>query len=70
MSLEWNDKRTEDRGYRSKCGKYSVCSITIDGHERWEAWKMVPGGAWFRPIAINLASETAAREQCEMESAR
>lgn len=61
MKLEWQDMRTDERGYRSTCNRYSVCAITIDGIEHWETWKLAPGGPWFRPLKSGLADETEAR---------
>jgi len=68
MTLQWDDKRTDERGYRSTCRRYSVCSITTDGVETWEAWKMVPGGAWFAPLVNGLATEDAARAAAEADA--
>ena len=68
MTLEWQDKRTDERGYKSTCNRYSVCSITNNGVETWEAWKMVPGGAWFAPLATNLPNESEARKAAEADA--
>lgn len=67
MQLEWQNKRTDERGYRSTCNRYSVSSINVDGTERWEAWKLVPGGNWFAPLAMNLPDENAARAAAQTD---
>ncbi len=68
MPLEWQNKRTDERGYRSVCNRYSVNSIGEGKHERWEAWRMVPGGAWFAPIVVGLMSEAEARAAAESDA--
>lgn len=67
MTLEWTDPRTDERGPRTKCGRYAVCSIGDGAEERWQAWKLAPGGPWFAPLAIDILSESAAREICEQD---
>lgn len=67
MTLEWHDKRTDERGYCSRCGRYSVSSKGEGANERWETWRMVPGGAWFAPIAVSLMSESEARLAAELD---
>lgn len=68
MAIEWQDKHTDERGYRSRCNRYSVCSITQDGLETWEAWKLAPGGPWFAILASKLPSEGAARAAAEADA--
>lgn len=68
MPLEWQDKRTDERGYRSACNRYSISGITIDGEEFWQAWKLVPGGAWFAPLSRPDRSEEAARAAAEADA--
>jgi hypothetical protein len=68
VTLEWHDKRTDERGYRSKCGRYSVSSIGDGPSESWEAWKLAPGGPWFAQIAVGLRTEQAAQDVCELNS--
>lgn len=67
--LEWQDKRTDERGYRSTCNRYMVCE---DDARRWQAWKLVPMGSWFAPLMTGLLTETEARAaaQKDSESAR
>jgi len=67
VKLEWRDKRTDERGYRSVCNRYSVCSVTLDGEEFWQAWKLVPGGAWFAPLSLTN-SEAGARAAAELDA--
>jgi hypothetical protein len=69
MTLEWLPLALGDRGFRSKCGKYSVCSIG-DGHVTWEAWKLAPGGPWFAPLQHGLPSEEAAMAVAQADSER
>lgn len=68
MTLQWQGKRIDERGYKSVCNRYSVCSIVYNDVETWEAWKMVPGGAWFAPLAIGLRSEDEARKAAEADA--
>lgn len=70
MPLEWQNPRTDERGYRSQCNRYSVCSITQDGRETWQAWKLAPGGPWFAPLALNLTTESEARLAAELDAER
>jgi hypothetical protein len=70
VTLEWTDPRTDERGPRSKCGRYAVCSIGDGKEERWQAWKLAPGGPWFALLAIDILSETEAREICEQDAHR
>lgn len=67
MTLEWQDKRTDEPGYRSVCNRYMVCCE----ENRWQTWKMAPGGVWFRPLASGLVTEEAARwvAQADAETA-
>lgn len=68
MKLEWQSPRAEERGYKSTNNQYSVCSITIDGHETWQAWKLAPQAAWFAPLATGLADEASAREIAQADA--
>lgn len=68
MTLEWQSPRTDERGYRSQCNRYSVCSITQDGIETWQAWKLAPGGPWFAPLALGLETEDDARAAAESDA--
>jgi len=68
MTLEWQDKRTDSRGCYSKCNRYSVCSTGEGSDERWTAWKVVPGGAWFAPLACGLMTEDEARSIAERDA--
>lgn len=63
MTLEWTQIHPEARGCRTKDGKYSICSIGPRGtpDERWEAWKLAPGGPWFSNLAYGLQSEDEAK---------
>jgi hypothetical protein len=70
MKLEWQDKRTDERGYYSTCKRYSVCSVGSGEDERWQAWKLAPGGAWFAPLETNLLSEQAARASAQADADR
>jgi hypothetical protein len=49
-----------------------VCSIGPVGtpQERWEAWKLAPGGPWFAPLKLNLTDEATARALCEQDCAQ
>lgn len=62
--LEWQDKRTDEPGPRSSCNRYMVM---LDG-ERWQTWKMAPGGCWFRPLANGLPTEDAARAAAQADA--
>lgn len=56
-ALEWEaPRKATDRGYYSVCRRYSVCSITIAGHDIFEAWKLAGGGAWYYQLAHGLKS--------------
>lgn len=70
MTLEWQDKRTDERGYRSTCNRYSISSVTLDGEEFWQAWKLVPGGAWFAPLKLaKTEAEAVAAAESDVETA-
>lgn len=66
--LEWLPMPHGARGYRTRDGRYSVCSTGAEPNVRWEAWKMVPGGAWFAPLAGNLESEQFARRVAQLDA--
>jgi len=65
VQLEWQNKRTDERGYRSACNRYLVCQAA-EG-ESWQTWKLVPMGSWFAPLATNLPDEQAARTAAQMD---
>lgn len=68
MTLEWQDKRTDDRGYQSRCNRYRVDSIDKDGREVWQVWKLVPGGNWFAPLTRPDLDEASARAAAEADA--
>lgn len=57
--LEWKPMQGAER---SICCRYSVCSITQNGVETFEVWRVVPGGAWFAPLQMGIESREKARE--------
>lgn len=65
MNLEWQDKRTDENGYRSTCNRYMVCE---DPAQHFQTWKLVPGGSWFAPLATGLPTEALARELAERDA--
>lgn len=67
MPLEWQDKRTDQRGYLSTCNRYSLCP---DVDEHWQVWKIAPGGAWFAPLATGLPTEALARELAQADAGK
>lgn len=66
--LEWEPLAPNARGYYSLCKRYSVCSITIAGHELFEAYKLAGGNAWFHQLAQGLKSFAEA-ERCAQADA-
>jgi len=70
VTLEWQPMPEGARGYLSSCRKYSVCSVTIQGQELWEAWKLAPGGPWFAPLQLGLANEEDAKRAAEEDRAK
>lgn len=67
MTLEWQKIHPDASGYHSACKRYSVC-VTRDARgERWETWKLVPGGVWFAPLAMDLPNEAAAKARAEQD---
>ena len=69
--LKWDvHKLPKARGYYSLCKRYSVCSITVAGHEYYEAYKLAKGGCWFTQIARGLKSFAEAEAACEAENWR
>jgi hypothetical protein len=68
VPLEWQDKRTDERGYLSTCNRYMVCPAP-DGPETWQTWKLVPMGSWFAPLATGLPDEAAARAAAQADLA-
>ena len=70
--LEWQNPRTDERGYRSTCNRYSISSTGDGAEERWQTWKLVPMGAWFAPLATGLMTELEARKcaQLDLDSRR
>ncbi len=68
MKLEWQNKRTDERGYKSTCNRYSVCSIGDGAGERWEVWKLAPMGSWFAPLHVGLLTEQEARAAAEADA--
>jgi hypothetical protein len=68
MSLEWAKNHPDALGYHSTCKRYSVCVTRDANGEHWEAWKLVPGGVWFAPLAINLPSEEAAKARAQQDA--
>lgn len=66
--LEWARIHPDARGSRTKCGRYSVCAIGSGEAARWETWKLVPSGPWFTQIALDLASEDAARAVAQADA--
>lgn len=68
MPLEWQNKRTDERSYRSACNRYSVGSIGEGEGERWQVWKLVPMGSWFAPLKSGLLSEGEARAAAQHDA--
>ncbi len=66
--LEWLDPAPGSRGYYDTGKRYSICSITMAGHEFWETWKLAGGGAWFHQIAVGLKTEAQARAAAEADA--
>jgi len=66
VKLEW--ERVSATAACSKCRRYTVGSIVVDGREQWETWKMVPGGAWLAVLAKKLNSEDEARAAAERDA--
>ena len=67
-SLEWAPASPNARGYYSVCRRFSVCSITVAGHEYYEAYKLAKGGCWFTQIARGLKSFAEAEAVCEADA--
>lgn len=65
MKLEWQDKRTDEPGYTSTCNRYMVA---LGDDQRWQTWKVAPGGCWFRPLANGLPTEDAARAAADADA--
>ena len=49
--------------------RYSICRAADDG-SIWQVWKLAPGGPWFAPLDLHLASEEAAKARAEEDAAR
>lgn len=65
MALEWQDKRTDEPGYRSTCNRYMVAQ---DDNALWQAWKLAPFGSWFRPLKSGLLTEQEARTAAQEDA--
>jgi hypothetical protein len=42
--IEWRPVVGNARAIVSACGKYSVARVTVDGVDRFEAWKVIDPG--------------------------
>lgn len=65
--LEWEPLLPGKRGYYDITHRYSCSSITIAGHEYFEASKLAGGGAWYYPLAQRLKSWAEAEARCQAE---
>lgn len=65
MPLEWIKIHPDASGSHTKCKRYTIC---VDPNGQWEAWKLVPGGAWFALLEKNLTSEDAAKARAELDA--
>ena len=63
MTLEWQPIDRENCMV-TKCKRYAVS--THDG--QWQAWKLVPGGAWFAPLKLKLPDEESARKVAQADA--
>ena len=68
--LKWDAQAPKARGYYSFCKRYSVASVTIAGHEYFEAFKLAKGGCWFTQIARGLKSFAEAEAVCEADAGK
>lgn len=65
MPLEWQNKRTDEPGYRSACNRYMVA---VGDDARWQTWKIAPFGCWFRPLKSDSLTEDEARAAAEIDA--
>lgn len=65
--LEWEAPKPGGRGYYSLCHRYSVCSVTVAGHDFYETHKRASDGWCYYQIASGLKSfdEAEARAQAD-----
>lgn len=70
--LEWEPVAPGSSSQRSTCWRYSVGSRTDHRGETFEAWKLVPMGAWFAPLKTGLPTmdEAKAAAQADLETSR
>lgn len=63
--LTWCKPERGATGVRTTCGKYSCSKVTTNGKLSYECWALVPGGSWFRPLAVGLQSFAQAQDVAE-----
>jgi hypothetical protein len=64
MNLEWLPHPDKgEAGGITKCGRYSVSRYA----GLWQAWRLVPGGAWFAPMGLRLPTREEAEALCEKD---
>lgn len=70
VPLEWIPPAPGARGYRSKCGCYSISSVTIGRVELWSVWKLIPKASWFVELPVRPRNEAEARAAAQRDSER
>lgn len=68
IKLEWLTPAHGARGYRSKCGRYSISSVTIGRVELWSVWKLIPKASWFAEMPVRPRNEAEARAYAQRDS--
>lgn len=67
INLEWETPVEGAMAIKTKCGRYSVAKIVVNGKTSYELWKFVPSAIWFHQLAIKLPSFKEARRLAEKD---
>lgn len=67
-ALEWETPAPGATGVRTKCGRYSVAKVTVEGKTRYELWKLSPGAGWFTMLNPKLSSFADAQKLAQQDA--